>query len=71
MSDPLHACCGLVTEEAADHLGCFFRELGVVVHDLHVVEFRSVLQDFCLQTVQLALKCQALLLKRSQWDRLI
>lgn len=45
------------------HLGSFFRKLGVIVHDLHVVQLLSVLQDFCFQTVQLALESQTLLLK--------
>lgn len=61
--------CGFVTEEAAGHLSSFFRELGVVVHDLHVVELLSVLQDFCFQTVQLALECQTLLLKWNRWEK--
>ena len=56
-------CCKFMAEEAGSHLSSFFRELGFAVHDLQVVMFLSVLQDFCFQTVQLALESQTLLLR--------
>lgn len=49
------------------HLCSFFRDPGVVVHDLHLVELLTVLQDFCFQAVQQALESQTLLLK--WWGR--
>lgn len=52
-----------LAEEVAGHLSSFFRELGVIIHDLQVVKLLSVLQNFSFQTVQLALESQTLLLK--------
>lgn len=62
MSSLVTVCCKFVAEEAAGHLSSFFRELGFAVHDLQVVKFLSVLQDFCFLIVQLALESQTLLL---------
>lgn len=50
----------------AAHLRLFFRLLSSVVYGLHAVKLLSVLQELRLQSVQLALVSQTLLLRPSQ-----
>lgn len=50
-------------EDSAGHLRSLFGDLSLIVEDLHLVKLLSVLQDFCLQTIQNALEGQTLLLR--------
>lgn len=55
--------------KTSGHLGSLFGDLSLIVEDLHLVKLLSVLQDFCLQTIQNALESQTLLLRLRNQDQ--